>query len=1337
MAGAIALFSSLSLAPLAAGESPAGDVAVPWPATINEYTYDTGAIISDTQDNNPGYSDLWAGASDDLSTVFFDSDGTNIFLRMRVRQDPDKSGGLESTNYLVSIAVGGVQAAVVGLNGKPASVDFVYTANADASIIREVYTTPFTNDGSGTSAGARWYAAPDEGYFLDFQVPIAAITAVAPSVTPSSPIQLFFGSSQAANLSVINKDYMIGTNVSYVGLEVVTLSGAPAATPPTANDDSASVLEDDSVVVDLADNDDDAGGDLDPTSLVVTVGPTNGSVVNHGDGTVTYTPDPGFNGSDSLDYVICDLAGECDTATLTITVDPVNDDPVAVDDVVTTPEDSLVTIDVVANDSDPDGDPMTVPIYDAVSANGGTVACTLAGSCTYDPAPDYSGPDSFTYTIDDGAGGVDTATVLITVVGVNDGPLAVDDAVTIPEDTASTDILVLTNDLDPEFDTLAIDFYTQPAVGSVTEVGAVLRYVPPADWAGTDTFTYRVCDNGLPPLCDEAEVVVTVTPVNDPVAGGDDSVVTLEDVDAVIPMTTLLANDADVDGPGPLVITGVTNGTNGTVSIVGGDVVYDPALNFNGSDTFTYTVCDSAASPGCDTVSVTVNVGGVNDPPIADDEAVSTTEDIDAVIPLATLLAGDTDIDGPGPLVITAVTDGANGTASIVGSDVVYSPNPDFNGSDAFTYRVCDSGIPPACDVAIVGIGVLAANDPPTAKDDTITTDEDTPATVAVLGNDSDVDPLDVLTVTNIATPPASGVAFVNPDYTITYTPAPDFFGNDEFEYEISDGTTTTTAWVRFVTVNPVNDAPEATADTASVPEDGSVVVPVLDSVDDVDDTVLTVTTAGPASNGTVVVNPDNTVSYTPDPDFFGSDSFSYTVCDPGGLCDTETVVVTVGAVNDDPSAGDDIAIVSEDGTTTIAVMANDSDPDGDLISVTSAGPASNGTVTVNLDGTVTYVPDPDFSGSDSFTYVVDDGFGGMTTATVSVSVTAVNDAPSAIPADLDVTEDGTATIDVLVGAVDPDADPLAVTSAGPASNGTVTVNPDGTVTYVPDPDFSGTDVFTFTIDDGNGGVTGSTVTVTVAPVNDAPVPVADTLAVTEDLAATIDLLANDSDVDGDALHIGALTQGSNGMVLLNADGTVTYIPNADFNGSDSFEYQVCDGSAVCAWATVSVAVAAVNDAPDYAGDAAVASVPGTTPPPLDFFEPDGEAFTVSVQSGQLPAGLTLNADGTWLGVAATAGAYPLTLEVCDALGACSVVSIVLSIELLPATGFDLADLLLAGLLLLVLGRLVLVGSPRLRRAGRDRDTSPARADRGERFTDSGAEPNAIRASRWPGAIWQ
>ncbi|MDH3539411.1 MAG: Ig-like domain-containing protein, partial [Acidimicrobiia bacterium] len=1116
--GALALIVVLLPVPADAGNSPGGDSAVPWPATFSEYTMADGSSIVDGADNNPAYSDIWAGSSSSLPSTYFESDGTNIFMRVRVRGNPEKQGGLESTVYLVSIAVDGVQSAVVGLNGKPSAVDFVYAGNADGSIIRQVYTTPFTNDGAGTSAGARWSAAPDEGYFVDFQVPISAITAVAPTVTPSSPVQLFFGSSQAANLSVINKDFMIGTDVSYVGLSTVTLSGAPAGSAPTAADDIAAVDQDGSVLIDAAGNDTDVDGDLDPTSAAVGTPPSNGSVtsngdgtfvyipdpgyvgpdsftyticdslglcatagvsvtvepagsppaatvdgavvaedgsvivdavandtdpdgdldpatavvttppvngtatangdgtftytpdsdyngpdtftytvcdsgglcdtatvsvtvdpindppaavadiatvledgsvlitaadndtdvdgnlnpgsasiavppargtvISNGDGTFTYTPDPDFFGSDSFTYSICDSGGLCATTTVTVTVDPVNDDPVAGADIFALPEDTVTVLDVLANDTDADGDPLVISRYDGSSAAGGVVACDAA-SCTFTPAPDYSGPDSFTYTVDDGNGGSGTVVVTLNVAGVNDGPGINDDPVSTDEDLPLV-VVVLANDTDPEGDTLSIDFFTQPPNGTVTDNGdGTLTYTPDDDFSGTDFFIYRACDDGTPSLCDQATVEVAVDPVNDPPVAGADSVATDEDAAVTF---EILANDFDQEGAA-LTVSAYdgTSAAGGTVTCTpAGSCTYTPPPLYSGPDSFTYTVSDG--SGGFHTTTVSIKIGPVNNRPSAGDDTAAATEDVPVTITAASLLIDDSDPDND-PLAIDSVTDGANGTALLVGGDVVYTPAPDFNGSDTLTYTVCDPG--GLCDTATIAVTVGPENDDPIAKDDTATTDEDMPVTVAVLDNDSDVDG-DPVAVTLIATLPTNGSAVINADNTITYTPAADFFGVDEFQYEVSDiNGGTATAWARFVTVNPVNDAPVAGPDAGSVAEDASVSVDLLINDSDVDDLALTIFSHADPANGSVVDNGDGTVTYTPDPDYAGPDPFTYTVCDPGGLCDTETVTMTVDPLNDAPVVVDDPVVVAEDSVVTVDVLANDVDVDGDGLSVT------------------------------------------------------------------------------------------------------------------------------------------------------------------------------------------------------------------------------------------------------------------------------------------------------------------------------------------------------------------------------------------------------------------
>jgi hypothetical protein len=381
-----------------------------------------------------------------------------------------------------------------------------------------------------------------------------------------------------------------------------------------------------------------------------------------------------------------------------------------------------------------------------------------------------------------------------------------------------------------------------------------------------------------------------------------------------------------------------------------------------------------------------------------------------------------------------------------------------------------------------------------------------------------------------------------------------------------------------------VNDAPVATDDAIGTNEDTPVTVDVLSNDNDPDGDTLSVTAVTQGANGTVTIDPvSGNPVYTPDADFNGTDTFTYTVDDGNGGTDTATVTVTVGAVNDAPVATDDAIGTNEDTPVTVDVLPNDSDPDGDTLSVTSVTQGTNGTVTIDpVSGNPVYTPNPDFNGTDTFTYSVDDGNGGTDTATVTVTVGAVNDAPVASDDAVDTNEDTPVTVDVLPNDSDPDGDALSVTAVTQGANGTVTIDPvSGNPVYTPDADFNGTDTFTYTVDDGNGGTDTATVTVTVGAVNDPPVATDDSVSTDEDTPVTIDVLPNDSDPDGDTLTITSVTQGANGTVEIDpVSGNPVYTPDADFSGTDTFTYTVDDGNGGTDSATVTVTVSEVNDLP-------------------------------------------------------------------------------------------------------------------------------------------------------------
>ena len=372
------------------------------------------------------------------------------------------------------------------------------------------------------------------------------------------------------------------------------------------------------------------------------------------------------------------------------------------------------------------------------------------------------------------------------------------------------------------------------------------------------------------------------------------------------------------------------------------------------------------------------------------------------------------------------------------------------------------------------------------------------------------------------------------------------------------------------------NTDPVALDDGGATTEDVAVDVDVLANDSDADGHALSVAGVTQGANGSVTINGDGTVRYTPDADFNGVDAFTYDVSDGNGGTATATVNVTIGAVNDDPTAVDDGALTDNDVAVDIDVLANDSDIDGDTPGVTGVSQGANGSVSINGDGTVRYTPDAGFDGVDTFTYDIGDGNGGTATATVTVSVGS-NDAPVATDDGFAVDEDTllqVAAAGVLANDTDGDGDALSVTLLSDVSNGTLVLNGDGSFDYTPDADFNGADAFTYTVSDGFGGADTATVTLTVNAVNDDPVAVDDTATTEVDTGVEIDVVANDTDVEGDARTVTGVTQGANGAVTINPAGTVTYTPNAGFAGDDAFTYDIADGNGGTATATVNVTVA-------------------------------------------------------------------------------------------------------------------------------------------------------------------
>ena len=668
--------------------------------------------------------------------------------------------------------------------------------------------------------------------------------------------------------------------------------GAIAA--PTAVDDAYTVDENSSsnnFSTVLTNDSAGAGGNL--TIVAAGTSGTGSVEIDTSAESVIYTPATGFVGTETIYYVVLeDSDNETATANIVITVNELNTAPAAVADTATVDEDSGTTlISVLANDSDPDAD--NISLTSVTNPSQGGTASISGNQISYTPATNFNGTETFSYTISDDATGAltDTAEVSVTVNSVNDTPLAADDTDTVAEDVSSRTVNVLANDTDVDGDSLSITDVSSPSQGgTVTIVSNKLVYVPAANFVGTESVTYTVSD-GVD--TDTATLVVTVTAVNDsPVGVGDVFTVT---EDAAAMLLNVLANDTDVDEDN-LSITAVTAPNNGGTAVISGtQISYRPAADFSGEETFNYSVSDGLRTVS--QVGVTVTVTAVNDPPVAADDIKTVPEDTTDPVSIS-VLANDTDADPTDTLTIVAITEPDNGgSASVSGDEILYTPAPNFDGTETISYIVSDGN--GGVDTGTLTVTVSNENDGPTAQDDVFTVAEDSvEVTLDVLANDTDPEN-DAIKISAVGVPDNGGsVSIAGDSLTLTYTPSTNFSGTETFTYQATDGTTPSEDHTVTITVTNQNDGPEPPATTVEIATDAnqSVSINVLGYHTDPDTPTgdsLSLDSVGSPANGTTVIDGD-LITYTPDADFSGTDQFSYIVRDQNDATLTGTVYVSV-----------------------------------------------------------------------------------------------------------------------------------------------------------------------------------------------------------------------------------------------------------------------------------------------------------------------------------------------------------------------------------------------------------------------------------------------------------
>lgn len=454
-------------------------------------------------------------------------------------------------------------------------------------------------------------------------------------------------------------------------------------------------------------------------------------------------------------------------------------------------------------------------------------------------------------------------------------------------------------------------------------------------------------------------------------------------------------------------------------------------------------------------------------------------------------------------------------------------------------------------------------NQAPTAEPLSISTDEDESAEITLQGTDPDGDSI---TYTVHREPTKGNLSGKAPN--LSYTPDSNFNGEDSFTYSVSDGDLESDTVEVTITVRSVNDAPVAEPQTITGKEDA--VLSITLSARDVDEDSLDYEIQDHPKNGTLSGSGANW-DYLPDSNFNGSDSFTFTVDDGTSESDIATVSIDLAAVNDPPVAEPQEVTVEEDVATLIMLVATD--VDADPLNYTIQTDPENGSLNGSGNEWI-YHPDDDFNGSDSFSFSVDDGELESDTVTVSIFVTPVNDPPTAAPQAVTTEEDTSVTI--TLSATDVDADPLSYAIQALPEFGVLSGSANQW-SYDPDDNFNGSDSFTFKVNDGEFDSATVTVTISVTPVNDPPV--AESLELTVDEDNSLEITLGGSDVDLDALTF-VIRDNPDEGTLSGSGSARIYLPNPNFNGSDSFTYIVNDGSENSAEATVSITVLPVNDKP-------------------------------------------------------------------------------------------------------------------------------------------------------------
>jgi hypothetical protein len=585
------------------------------------------------------------------------------------------------------------------------------------------------------------------------------------------------------------------------------------------------------------------------------------------------------------------------------------------------------------------------------------------------------------------------------------------------------------------------------------------------------------------------------------------------------------------------------------------------------------------------------------------DDEYTTDEDMAFDVPSPGVLGNDSDPKGR-PLEAIAISDPENGKLTLKSDGSLrYEPGPGYFGSDSFLYRATNGDL--ESEPATVTITVKEVVKAPVAMDDEYATDEDVALDVpkpGVLAND--IDPKDLVLMAVVVTEPNRGRLTLHPNGSFRYVPEPGFFGTDTFTYKATNGKVESEPTRVKVTVHEVDKPPVATDDEFITDEDVRLEVPspgVLANDSDPQGAALEAVVVTETSNGSLELSSDGSFFYEPRPGFFGVDDFTYRATNGELDSSPATVRITVNEVIRPPVVRDcgfetdeDVALI----VSAPGVLEEASDPKGlPLRAVVESLPASR-TLVLNEDGSLSYMPSPGFFGTDSFTFRATNGRADSEPATATITVIEVIKPPVATNDNFVTDEDEileVASPGVLENDTDSKGAPLEAAVVESPTHGDLDLNADGSFSYAPKPGFFGTDTFIYRATNGELDSEPATVTITVVKLMKPPVVADHDFLADQDEKLEVGdpgVLALASDPRGQELTAVVVSGPAQGTLVLEADGSFSYVPEPGFFGTDTFVYRATNGELDSEPATVTIEVSEVEtlllDGVDVGGEGTV-----------------------------------------------------------------------------------------------------------------------------------------------------